>query len=62
MTHALLVRTTEDGCRQRWSLKMSYFSRNMAKYSKRTSNFSNKTWSSERRLLKSTGNRESYRR
>ena len=40
---------------------MSYFSRNMAKYSKRTSNFSNKTWSSERRLLKSTGNRESYR-
>ena len=61
MTNVLLVRRTGDGCRQRWRLKISFFSRNMAKYSRKTSNFSNKTQSSKRGKLKSPGNRESYK-
>ena len=43
----VLVRRTEEGYRQRWRVKISYFS--------------DKTQKSERRLLKSTGNRQSYK-
>ena len=59
MTHALLVRRKEEGYRQRWKLKITNFDRKMTNFSIKMTNFSSKVQSSERRLLKSTGNRKS---
>ena len=50
----MVFRRTKESCRQRWRLRIPNYSRRMVK-------LSDKAQTSRRRLLKSAGNRESYK-
>ena len=56
-THTLIVRRLQEGCMQRWRLKLSYLLKKMTNFRKRMANFSNKASNFKKEILKSTGNR-----
>ena len=57
----MVIRRIDKGCTQRWKLRILNSSRRIPNSSRRMVKFSNKAQNSRITLLKSAGNRESYK-